>query len=87
MVVVRDGAAGVPIRWESWGSWRTGRREPEVVWLREIVPAQEIDAEWCPTCWGNGRLFEMARNGEGAIPTGACPACDGTGVVPTVDAD
>jgi hypothetical protein len=24
----------------------------------------------------------MARNGEGAIPAGSCPACDGTGVVP-----
>jgi hypothetical protein len=32
----------------------------------------------CATCWGQGRLLEPARNGEGLVPV-ACEACLGTG--------
>ena len=87
MVVVRDGAAGVPIAWDSWGEWRFGRRQPEVVWLRERAPEAPVDAAWCPVCWGNGRLFEEARNGEGLIPAATCPACDGSGQAHVPPAD
>jgi len=81
MVVVRDGVAGAPIQWSSWDDWRRGRNEPELVWLRPLS-GRELPptATWCPVCWGNGRLFEMARNGEGPIPVASCHACDGSGV-------
>lgn len=33
----------------------------------------------CATCWGNGRLYRDAPNGEGLIPEESCRACDGLG--------
>ena len=80
MVKVRDNPLAPVIAWPSWRVWRAGRRAPELVWFRDL--ALPVTADWCPTCWGNGRIFGMARNGEGLIPLHPCAACDGTGRVP-----
>lgn len=79
MVSVRDTPLSPAVAWPSWRVWRTGRRRPGEVWFRsrELAPS----AFWCPTCWGNGRLYAMAGNGEGLIPVRPCAACAGTGRV------
>ena len=79
MPAVRDSALAPPIAWSSRRAWRIGRRWPELVWLRPIAPAT---AFWCPTCWGNGRIYAMARSGEGLIPLRPRWECVGTGRVP-----
>lgn len=44
-------------------------------------------AWWCPNCWGAGRIFREAGNGEGLIPV-RCERCDGTGTYdPDKEAD
>jgi hypothetical protein len=41
---------------------------------------------FCATCWGQGRIWSPARNGEGLIPV-TCRACDGQGVCRHPDPD
>lgn len=47
------------------------RREAAVAVVFVEVP--------CPECWGQRRILEPARNGEGLIPV-ACGRCLGTGI-------
>ena len=76
MPAVRDSALAPPIAWSSRRAWCIGRRWPELVWLRPIAPAT---AFWCPTCWGNGRIYAMARSGRGPDPPAAALGVRGHG--------
>lgn len=53
------------------------------MWFRD--PVRFETADWCAICWGNGRIFGMARNGEGLIPLHPCATCAGTGRAPKDD--
>jgi len=77
VVTVRDNPLAPAIAWPSWRAWREGRRAPESVWFRDC--ARPATADWCLLCWGNGRIYGMAPNGEGLILLGPCWECAGTG--------
>jgi hypothetical protein len=69
----------VPVAYPSWGDWRIDKRESADQDPCVLVPAK---TSFCATCWGQGRIWSQARNGEGLIPH-RCPACDGERVVRT----
>lgn len=77
MVKIRENAQAPAIAWPSWQAWRHGHRAPESVWFRDLT--RPATADWCLTCWGNGRIYAAAPNGEGLIPVRVCMACAGTG--------
>jgi hypothetical protein len=75
--IVRVGSPPIPVRYASWNDWRADLLQP-------LPPAPLIASATasCPLCWGQGRLWEMARNGEGLVPLD-CPTCGGSGLVLT----
>jgi len=75
-VTVYAGSTALPVRYESWEAWRRDVTRP-------LAPAPLVASGTvsCATCWGQGRVFEPARNGEGLVP-GACAECSGSGLVP-----
>lgn len=78
-VVMHEGRPPVPVRYDSWAEWRRYQaEEPQSVLL---VPAHTV---FCALCWGNGRVLEPARNGEGLVPV-ACAHCAGFGLVRAPD--
>jgi hypothetical protein len=78
--IVFFGSPAVAVRYDSWREWRDDVARP-------LPPAPLIASRTasCPRCWGQGRHFEQARNGEGLVPVG-CPGCGGSGLV-VVDPD
>ncbi len=76
MFAVRE-PGSAPVAYPSWTDWRVDKRDsPDVVPV-VLVPS---GTSFCATCWGQGRIWSQARNGEGLIPV-RCPACDGERVV------
>lgn len=69
----------IPVAYPRWHDWRSDRRESAA---RGPVPLLPRATSFCATCWGQGRIWSPARNGEGLIPQ-CCPACDGQRVRPT----
>ncbi|MFN8110610.1 MAG: hypothetical protein U0Y82_12320 [Thermoleophilia bacterium] len=67
----------IPVAYRSWDEWRVDRQRRTV---EEPIPLVPASASFCAGCWGQGRTWSPARNGEGLIPV-ACPVCDGEGVV------
>ncbi len=63
--IVLAGSPPIPVRYESWDAWRADVTQP-------LPPAPLIAAGTasCPRCWGQGRIWEAARNGEGLVPLG-----------------
>jgi len=39
-----------------------------------IIRDDRHGGSFCPICWGQGRIFEPAANGEGLIPV-PCGGC------------
>ncbi len=77
VMTVREGEPGVPVSYLSWSDWRSQRG------IDAGAPTAPLGSCFCAICWGAGRVFEPAMNGEGLIPT-SCPTCCGTGSVPSV---
>lgn len=53
-----------------------------------VAPPTSEPLVWapCPTCWGQGRVLEMAPagNGEGTVSRwGTCSGCLGVGATPS----
>ena len=71
------GSPPIPVRYDSWDAWRAEVSHP-------LAPAPLVAAgtSSCPACWGQGRILEPARNGEGLVPH-PCERCDGGGLVLT----
>jgi hypothetical protein len=75
--IVLAGSPPIPVRYESWEAWRADVTQP--------LPAAPLIAAGtasCPRCWGQGRIWEAARNGEGLVPQ-RCSSCAGGGLVIT----
>jgi hypothetical protein len=74
-VTVYAGSTALPVRYESWEAWRRDVSRP-------LAPAPLVSPETvsCAACWGQGRLFEPAGNGEGLVPR-TCAECAGSGLV------
>jgi hypothetical protein len=76
-MTINEGEPRTAVAYDSWSDWRT----------RQGIDPGALSAPlgscFCAICWGAGRVFEPARNGEGLIPT-ACPTCCGTGSVPSM---
>ena len=75
--IVLVGSPPIPVRYNSWDAWRAEVSHP-------LPPAPLIAAgtSSCPACWGQGRILEPARNGEGLVPH-PCETCSGGGLVLT----
>jgi hypothetical protein len=73
--IVLAGSPPMLVRYESWDAWRADVLHP-------LPPAPLIapGTGSCPLCWGQGRLWEAARNGEGLVPHD-CSPCTGSGLV------
>ncbi|HET6691882.1 MAG TPA: hypothetical protein VFG74_13570 [Miltoncostaeaceae bacterium] len=73
--IVLVGRPAVPVRYESWEAWRADVTRP-------LPPAPLVAPQTasCALCWGQGRLWHEARNGEGLVPS-ECPRCVGAGLV------
>jgi hypothetical protein len=73
--IVLAGSPPVPVRYESWEAWRADVTQP-------LPPAPLVAAGTasCSGCWGQGRVWEPARNGEGFVAH-PCETCDGAGLV------
>jgi hypothetical protein len=74
-VTVYAGSTALPVRYESWEDWRR-----DVATRHAPVPLIAPETVSCAACWGQGRLLEPARNGEGLVPR-TCPDCGGSGLV------
>jgi hypothetical protein len=76
VAIVFEGSPPIPVRYESWGAWwRADLTQP-----LPPLPIAAHRAVSCPDCWGQGRIWEEARNGEGLVPLD-CPGCRGRGLV------
>jgi hypothetical protein len=75
--IVFSGSLPIPVRYESWEAWRADVAQP-------LPPALLVapGTASCATCWGQGRFWESARNGEGLVPR-PCETCGGSGLVLT----
>lgn len=73
MFTVQEGPALV--KYDDWPEWRTDR-------AHRLPPAPLIPkgAHSCGLCWGAGRFWEPAGNGEGLVPR-VCGHCAGAGMV------
>lgn len=69
---------GMRVAYPNWDEWRIDRRAAAT---REPAPIVASNTSFCAACWGQGRIWTAARNGEGLIPV-RCAACDGECVVP-----
>ncbi len=73
--IVLAGSPPIPVRYESWEAWRADVAEPP-----PAAPLVAAATASYALCWGQGRLWEAARNGQGLIPHD-CPAagraCEG----------
>jgi hypothetical protein len=63
----------IPVAYPRWLDWRTDQRKSADYEPLPLVPSA---TSFCATCWGQGRIWSAARNGEGLIPQ-VCPVCDG----------
>jgi hypothetical protein len=72
-MVLLEGMPPIPVRYSDWREWRDVR-------LDDLPPAPLAPATgcFCAACWGQGRMLEEARNGEGLVPV-ACADCGGSG--------
>jgi hypothetical protein len=77
--IVFFGSPAVPVRYDNWEEWRRDVTSP-------VAPAPLIAPKTssCARCWGQGRHFSPARNGEGLVPV-VCPDCGGSGLVVVPD--
>jgi hypothetical protein len=62
------------VRYESWEAWRADVSQP-----LPTAPLIAPGTASCATCWGQGRVWEPAPNGEGLVPRD-CEACGGGGL-------
>lgn len=69
-----------PVCYLDWAQWREIRIGEE----DDLAEPHPEATCFCGFCWGAGRIYEHAANGEGLIPA-RCERCDGRGQVP-VDA-
>jgi hypothetical protein len=72
---VLAGSSPIPVRYENWEAWRADVNQP----LPPAPLVASVTAS-CSLCWGQGRLWEAAHNGEGLVPQD-CPVCAGSGLV------
>jgi hypothetical protein len=77
-ITVLEGSDQMLVGYPGWHAWRRERERPPLPPV-PLVPACSAS---CAVCWGNGRIFEQAANGEGLIPV-SCESCDGWGTVST----
>ena len=75
--IVFAGSPPVPVLYESWDAWRADVTQP-----LPKAPLIAAGTASCPGCWGQGRIWEAARNGEGLVPQ-PCEVCAGAGLVVT----
>jgi hypothetical protein len=68
----------VPVAYTSWLDWRIDKRQSTDFDPLPLVPSATC---FCAMCWGQGRIWSPARNGEGLIPQ-LCTTCFGQRVVP-----
>lgn len=73
----------IPVAYPRWIDWRIDRRTSAAC---EPLPLTPSATSFCATCWGQGRIWSAARNGEGLIPQ-RCPVCDGQRVCPSPSLD
>jgi len=76
LITVVEGQDRMLVGYPSWRAWKEDRQRPPLPTVR-LVPAGSAS---CATCWGAGRIYEPAMNGEGLIPR-TCERCDGYGLV------
>jgi hypothetical protein len=59
----------LPVVYPTWAKWRADRSDGAAA-----TALQGPLTSSCGMCWGQGRIFEPAPNGEGLIPV-PCAAC------------
>lgn len=67
----------IPVAYRSWLHWREDRQRVRDDSPMPLVPT---GVSFCASCWGQGRTWSQARNGEGLVPV-TCRGCDGEGVI------
>lgn len=67
----------IPVAYRSWLHWREDRQRDRDASPLPLVPT---GVSFCASCWGQGRTWSQARNGEGLVPV-TCAGCGGEGVV------
>jgi hypothetical protein len=77
MFAVRE-PDSIPVAYASWVDWRLDRRD--TAHLDDPPPLVAVGTSFCADCWGQGRVWRAARNGEGLVPC-RCATCEGEGVV------
>jgi hypothetical protein len=73
-VIVIERATRIPVLYRSWSEWRFERLRTGALPPPLLLPR---DSCFCALCWGAGRFYEPAPNGEGDVPR-TCPACQGS---------
>jgi len=73
-MIVIERATRIPVRYQSWTEWRAERLRTSGLRLPPLLPRGSC---FCALCWGAGRFYEPAPNGEGEVPR-TCPACQGS---------
>lgn len=72
---VLSGPSRIPVQVRAWAEWRSARR-----WRAGPGSVRAAEGDFCAICWGQGKLFMEAANGEGLIPV-TCSHCGGGGRV------
>lgn len=59
--------------------WRDPRAmDASAGWRNQPARSLQMSMEFCAECWGQGRTWYQAGNGEGLVSTG-CRKCRGRG--------
>ena len=73
-MIVIEPATRIPVLYRNWSEWRGDQLRTGALPTLPLLPR---DSCFCAHCWGAGRIYEPARNGEGNVPR-TCPACHGS---------
>lgn len=71
--IVHEGRSRIPVLYRDWTEWRASHQRSGLMGPAPLLPERTA---FCATCWGAGRIYEAAGNGEGLVPRD-CPWCGG----------